>query len=184
MNQTVTKAPPVATMVPREDGPAAYPDAMVRRLPDPAYTAIGAILTHPWFHPFHRRLYRRTGGRGLVGHALGVDMVLLGTIGRRSGRTRTVPLGAIRVGDSWVVIGSYGGRDVDPAWVLNLRAQPKATVQFRRARTAALAHEADPAEATRLWPLVRAGYPGYQLYRERTTRTVPLFVLEPVGEIA
>ena len=153
---------------------------MVRRLPDPAYTAIALILTHPWFHPFHRRLYRRTGGRGVVGHALGVDMLLLRTTGRRSGRSRTVPLGAIRDGEAWVVVGSYGGRDVDPAWVLNLRAEPRALVRFRGVRVAVLAHEADPTEAERLWPLVSAAYPGYQLYRERTTRTVPLFVLDRV----
>jgi len=168
-------------MVPREAGRARYADAMVRRLPDPAYTAIAAVLTHPWFHPFHRRLYGRTGGRGVVGHALGVDMVLLGTTGRRSGRTRIVPLGAIRDGDAWVVIGSYGGRDVDPAWVLNLRADPHATVQYRGVRVAVLAHEADLTEAARLWPLVSTAYPGYQLYRKRTSRTVPLFILEPAA---
>ena len=152
---------------------------MIRRLPDPAYLVIGRVLTHPRFHPVHRRLYRRTGGRGVVGHALGVDMLLLHTTGRSSGRSRTVPLAAVRDGDAWVVVGSFGGRDRDPAWVHNLRAEPRGRIQFRGDSWTVLAREADPPEAARLWPMVEAAYPGYALYRAATTRRVPLFVLEP-----
>ena len=154
---------------------------MVRRLPDRAYMAIGRTLTHPWFHPFHRRLYRRIGGRGIVGRALGMDMLLLTTTGRRTGMTRTVPLGAIQVGEACVVIGSYGGRDHDPAWALNLRAHPRARVQWRDAAWLVVAREAEPVEADRLWPIVTAAYPGYAVYRAAATaRPVPLFVLDRV----
>ena len=151
---------------------------MARRLPDPAYRVIGRVLTHPRFHPVHRRLYLRTGGRGIVGHGLGVDMLLLHTTGRSSGRPRTVPLAAVPDGDAWVVVGSFGGRDRDPGWVHNLRAVPRGRIQVRGDSWVVMATEADSGEAGRLWPIVEAAYPGYATYRAATIRAIPLFVLE------
>ena len=154
---------------------------MIRRLPDPVYLVVARVLTHPRFHPIHRRIYRRTAGRGLVGHILGMDMHLLRTTGRWTGAPRTVPLGAIPDGDAWVVIGSNGGRDADPGWVHNLRAEPRATIQLRCDSWPVIAHEADPPEAARIWPIVVAAYPAYPAYpgyRERTDRLIPLFVLD------
>ena len=160
---------------------------MTRRLPDSAYWMIGRVLTHPRFHPFHRRLYRRTGGRWLVGRGLGVDMLLLQTTGRQSGLARTVPLAAVPLAaaphvDTWVVVGSFGGRHRDPDWAHNLRATPEARIQVRGSVRPVTAREAHGDEAAALWPIVEAAYPGYALYRAATTRLVPLFVLEVGGQ--
>jgi deazaflavin-dependent oxidoreductase (nitroreductase family) len=127
-------------------------------------------------------VYRRTGGRGVLSRALGTDVLLVTTRGRRSGEPRTVPLGAIRDGDAWVVVGSNSGKDREPAWAHNLRADGDVEVEHRNRRRPYRAHEADPDEATRLWPRVIDAYPGYSVYRERTDRPIALFVLEPVGD--
>ena len=152
---------------------------MARRLPRVAYIAIGEILVTHRFARFHRWLIRRTGGRA-GGGALGVDVILVTVRGRRSGEPRTVPLGAVRDGSSWVVIASNAGHDQMPAWALNLRAEQAVTVEHRGVAAPFRAHEAVGAEAVRLWPIVIDAYPGYADYRQRTGRTIPLFVLEPV----
>ena len=91
-----------------------------------------------------------------------------------------MPLGAVRDGSSWVVIASNAGHDQMPAWALNLRADQAVTVESRGVAAPFRAHEAVGAEADRLWPIVIDAYPGYWDYRQRTERTIPLFVLEPV----
>lgn len=143
------------------------------------YLAIGAVLTHPRFHPVHRRLYELTGGRGPIGRALGVDMVVVTMRGRRTGRDRRIPLAAVRDGEAWIVVGSNGGKARAPGWVLNLRAHPDVTVQHRATTTAHRARELTGEGARRQWALVIAAYPGFAVYRDRTDRLIPLFALEP-----
>jgi F420H(2)-dependent quinone reductase len=152
---------------------------MARRLPRFAYIAIGEILVNHRFARFHRWLIRRSGGRLAGGAALGLDVILVTARGRRSGALRTVPLGAVRDGDAWVVIASNAGHDRMPAWASNLRADPAVTVEARGVAAPFRAHEAVGAEADRLWPIVIDAYPGYGDYQTRTERSIPLFVLEP-----
>jgi deazaflavin-dependent oxidoreductase (nitroreductase family) len=108
-----------------------------------------------------------------------MEVILVTTRGRRSGEPRSVPLGAVRDGTSWVVIASNAGHYQMPAWALNLRAEPRATVEHRGVAAAYRAHEARADEADRLWPIVIDAYAGYADYRTRTERPIPLFVLEP-----
>lgn len=148
-------------------------------LPRRVYLAIGLVLTHPRFHPIHRRLYAWTGGRGPVGRALGMDMLLVETRGRKTGERRVVPLGAVRDGASWILVASNAGKDRMPAWVHNLRAEPAVTVDHDGRRASFRAREASGEEYDRLWRVVTSAYPGYGVYRERTDRPIPLFVLDP-----
>jgi deazaflavin-dependent oxidoreductase (nitroreductase family) len=149
-------------------------------LPPRVYLAIGLVLTHPWFHPIHRRLYAWTSGRGPVGRALGMHMLLVETRGRRTGETRVVPLGAVRHGDGWILVASNAGKDRMPAWAHNLRAAPAVVVDHDGRRSPHTAREVtDAPEYDRLWALACAAYPGYAVYRERTDRPIPLFVLDP-----
>lgn len=92
-----------------------------------------------------------------------------------------MPLGAIRIGDAWIVVGSNSGKARTPDWVHNLRADGAVEVESRGLRRPYIAHEAGPDEAAELWPVVIAGYPGYAFYQERTSRPIALFVLEPRG---
>src|SRR5262245_52150920 len=78
----------------------------------------------------HRALYRWSGGR--IGGRIGkLPVLLLTTTGRRSGAPRTVALAYLADGGRFVVIGSNAGEDRDPSWWVNLRANPRATVQVR-----------------------------------------------------
>ena len=128
----------------------------------------------------HRLAYVASGGR--VGSRIwGLEIVLLTTRGRRTGRARTVPLCSLRDGDSFVVIASYGGLDCSPSWWLNLQREPQATLRLGRTSYRVVAREAMAAERERLWARVTAGASGYLAYQRRTTRRIPIVILEPFG---
>jgi len=126
----------------------------------------------------HRLLYRASGGR-IGGRLWDLPVVLLTTTGRHSGKQRTVPLCSFRDGDDVVVIASYGGLDRPPAWWLNLEANPQAELLSGRVRRAVTARNADPDERARLWADVTARAPGYLEYERRTTREIPVVILQP-----
>jgi F420H(2)-dependent quinone reductase len=105
-------------------------------------------------------------------------VLLLTTTGRRSGKRRTVPLSFLADGDAYVVVGSRGGSPRHPSWYLNLEADPEVEVQIGRVHERRRARRADPEEAGRLWPKVLARAPGYGKYRARTSREIPLVLLE------
>lgn len=126
----------------------------------------------------HRVLYSASGGR--IGSRMwGLDILLLTTIGRRSGRARTVPLCSLRDGENFVVIASYGGLDRSPSWWLNLQHEPRATARIGLKTYDVVAREATPIERERLWANVTARAPGYLDYQRRTARRIPVVLLEP-----
>jgi deazaflavin-dependent oxidoreductase (nitroreductase family) len=115
--------------------------------------------------------------------------ITLTTTGRRSGQPRPVTLYAWPDGDGrLILVGSSAGDPVDPAWVGNLRAQPRATIQRGKPRkTTPLegveAREVEPgAERDRLWALVCDAFSYYASYQRKTERLIPLFVLTPVDQ--
>jgi deazaflavin-dependent oxidoreductase (nitroreductase family) len=166
---------------------------MAGPLARPVHLAIGLLGTSRPFTAVHRALYRRLGGRGVLRHGLGVDAILLTTTGRRTGERRTVPLFAFPLDAAgegpgaaasdepgrWVVVASNAGRHRGPAWYGNLRAESSVEVQLGDRRWRAEARTAAGDERERLWTLVAAGYPGYDVYRDRTDRPIPIVVLEP-----
>jgi len=124
----------------------------------------------------HRVLFRVTRGR--IGRRLvNNDMLLLSTTGRTSGKDHTVPLLYLRDGDDLVVIASWGGRDNNPEWYLNLVANPAAFVQVDGHRFPVTATAADAARRERLWPNALAAYDGYRQYQSRTDREIPVVIL-------
>jgi deazaflavin-dependent oxidoreductase (nitroreductase family) len=125
----------------------------------------------------HRLFYRLSGGR-VGGRLWGLPVVLLTTTGRRSGKQRTVPLCSFPDGGDVVVIASFGGLDRPPAWWLNLEADPQAELLTGRERRAVTARNADPDERRRLWAEVTARAPGYLEYERRTTREIPVVILQ------
>ena len=125
----------------------------------------------------HRFMYRR----GLARKMGQMQQVLLTTTGRKSGKPHTVPLGAIREGDGWVVIASFGGADVDPSWWLNMKANPDVTVQVNDQVIKARMQEiTDPADRERIWNTVVSTMKGYANYPKKTSRVIPLGLLRPV----
>src|SRR5579859_3796763 len=130
------------------------------------------------FLDLHQFIYERTGG--LVGHRLGrVRTLLLRTRGRKSGETRTAALLYLMDGDHFVVVGSKGGSDLPPAWLLNLQADPAVEVQVGTRRFPARARVATDAERRRLWPVVVEEWAQYARYQSQTEREIPLVILKP-----
>ena len=145
------------------------------------YRLVGLIGTSRLVRRLHPPVYRLTGGRWIVGRNLGMRNVIVTTVGRRTGRVRDVPLYAVDDGSRLVVIGSFAGRDEEPAWVGNLVAHPDATVRVGRQVRPVRAREAEGAERERLWAMAASAYPGYEAYARRTSRRIPVVVLEPTG---
>ena len=128
----------------------------------------------------HRALYRATGGR--VGARLGgLDMLLLSCRGRKSGELRTVPLACMADGADRVVVGSNNGQDSDPAWWLNLQANPEAQVRLGRESWPVRAELATPDERARLWPLLCEQNRFYSRYESQTSREMPVVILRRTG---
>ena len=105
--------------------------------------------------------------------------IKLTTTGRRTGEARTVTLYAWPDGDDLVVVGSRGGSKDDPAWADNLRANAAAVVHRGRESIDVKAREVSGPERERLWSFVTEQFRYYASYQRKTTRTIPVFVLEP-----
>ena len=128
---------------------------------------------------FHRFLYRASAGR-IGGKLGGGQILLLTTFGRRSGKRRTTPLAYLEDGDRLVLAAAFAGADVHPAWYLNFLARADVEVQIRGRRTRPMrGRPASPRERARLWRAFTALYPRAEDYQRRTTRVIPLLVLEP-----
>jgi deazaflavin-dependent oxidoreductase (nitroreductase family) len=107
-----------------------------------------------------------------------MPVLLLTTVGRKTGKARTVPLTYIEDGDSVVLVASYGGRPHNPDWFENLVAHPKVEVVIDGRRRGMTARRATVDERDRLWPTVVATYDGYARYQAKTSREIPLAIVE------
>lgn len=128
---------------------------------------------------FHPALLKLTGGR--VGRSLvGMPVVVLETVGRKSGVVRRTPLTSpVQDGETVVLVASYGGDSRHPAWYLNLTADPDVTIEMNGARRAMRARTATPEEKAALWPRIVRAYKGYAAYQKRTDRDIPVVLLDP-----
>jgi deazaflavin-dependent oxidoreductase (nitroreductase family) len=124
----------------------------------------------------HVRAYRSTGGR-LGANLGGLPHLLLTTVGRKSGESRTVPLTYMTDGPAYVLVASNGGSDRHPAWWLNLRTTPRAHVQVGPEAFSIVASEAEGVERERLWAAVKKFNPFYAQYEKITDRQIPVVVL-------
>jgi deazaflavin-dependent oxidoreductase (nitroreductase family) len=116
--------------------------------------------------------------RGKVGGPFeGRDMVLLTTTGAKSGAKRLVPLVYLPIDGRMLIVGSFGGAPVDPAWVHNLRANPQAHVDIGTDAYDVVARELPPDERDALFDKVTAVAPGFAEYQANTERIIPLFEL-------
>jgi F420H(2)-dependent quinone reductase len=127
----------------------------------------------------HAAVYRAT--HGVIGHRIPGQppVLLLDHVGAKSGTKRTSPLVYGRDGENLVLVASKGGYPKHPAWFHNLRAHPDTTVQVGSRKLNVHARVAEGEERERLWSLMVGVYGGYEDYRKRTEREIPLVVLEP-----
>jgi F420H(2)-dependent quinone reductase len=127
----------------------------------------------------HASVYR--GTNGLIGYRFpgAPPMLLLDHVGAKTGKPRTTPLVFGRDGQNVILVASKGGYPRHPAWFHNLETDPDASIQIGSKRMDVRARVADPEERKRLWPLMVKVYRGYEGYRRRTEREIPLVILEP-----
>jgi len=123
-------------------------------------------------------LYRLTGGR----IARKVDVLILTTRGRRTGKTRTVLLQFFRDGANMVIVAANSGRSSRPGWFYNLKATPTVRVQVKDRILQVRAQELTTDEAPAFWPRILRVAPTYARYQQATSRTIPLVRLVPVGQ--
>jgi len=106
-----------------------------------------------------------------------VPVLLLTTTGRKTGKRRTTPLLYVEEGDRYVVVASVGGAPSHPAWYLNLRSNPAATIQVGGRKVAVTAETAGLEERARLWPRLTQMWPRYDDYQAKTRREIPVVIL-------
>jgi deazaflavin-dependent oxidoreductase (nitroreductase family) len=110
----------------------------------------------------------------------GANLLLLATTGARSGQRRVSPLAYFRIDGKLIIIGSFAGADVNPAWVHNLRANPDAHIEVGTDSFDVTARELPSQERDELFEKVAAAAPGFAEYQAKTNRVIPLFELAPV----
>ena len=123
--------------------------------------------------------FRANGGR-VGGQFAGAPLLLLTTTGAKTGRRYTNPVMYLPDGDRVVVFASKGGAPTNPDWYHNLVAHPRATVEVGAEKIDVDARIAEGVERDRLWSTQKERYPSFAEYEEKTTREIPVVVLEQV----
>jgi proline iminopeptidase len=138
-------------------------------------TDIGTDIT--LVGPEHAKKYLETNGE--VGHIWnGATILLLTTKGRKSGEDRLIPIIYTQVGDRIAIIASKGGAPDHPAWYLNAVADPHVKIQIKGEKFDGIARTAEGAEHDELWAESLKQWPNYDVYQSRTTRKIPILVVE------
>ncbi|TDX03436.1 nitroreductase family deazaflavin-dependent oxidoreductase [Kribbella sp. VKM Ac-2566] len=111
---------------------------------------------------------------------MGMKVVLLTMRGAKSGKIRKVPLMRVEHDGVYAAVASLGGAPKNPVWYYNLKADPKLTLQDGETTKEYVAREIEGEEYDEWWQRAVAAYPPYAEYQTKTTRKIPLFVLDPV----
>jgi deazaflavin-dependent oxidoreductase (nitroreductase family) len=133
------------------------------------------------FTTLHRSVFDMSKGR-VMGKAAGMPVVKLTTTGRKTGARRDTMLTTpLQEGTKIMLVASMGGAPKHPAWYLNLRSNPQVTVTIGGERRDMVARTAGPEERADLWPRIIGAHPNYGGYQEKTSREIPVVVLEPAS---
>ena len=117
---------------------------------------------------------------GHLGSQLGrQSILLLHTVGRRSGKNRIISLSYYRDGNDYLLVGSNWGKETQPAWFHNLMGQPRSTIQVGQKTITVLAHQAQGEEYQRLWQQVTKQNQQYVEYQSKMKRRLPIIILTP-----
>ncbi|MFN2136024.1 MAG: nitroreductase family deazaflavin-dependent oxidoreductase [Candidatus Promineifilaceae bacterium] len=126
--------------------------------------------------------FRANDGR-VGGPFEGMTLLLLHTTGAKSGKERVNPVATIRDEDRYVIIASKGGAPTNPDWYYNLVANPDVEVEVGTEQFPAMATVTEEPERTRLYDKVAAVYPGFEEYRQKTSRAIPVITLRPEAKV-
>ena len=127
-------------------------------------------------------LYEGSGGvKGTTLRDTGLPCIIVTHIGGKTGGIRKIPLMRVKVDDSYVLVGSYGGREKNPVWVYNLRANPNVEIRDKTEVFKMRVREVeDDHERQRLWDAAAEAFPTYNDYKAKAPRKNPVFIAEPV----
>ncbi len=124
--------------------------------------------------------FRASGGK--VGGAFeGAPLLLLHTTGAKTGQERVNPMMYRRVGDNYAVFASKAGAPTSPDWYHNLIVNPAVRAEIGTQTIDLTARVADSAEREPIWAAQKAEYPGFADYEQKTTRQIPVVILEPAS---
>jgi deazaflavin-dependent oxidoreductase (nitroreductase family) len=142
-------------------------------------------LNAPWVNFFikwmakgNTWIYKVSNGK-LGGRFQNAPVALLTTTGRKTGEPRVSPLLYLREGNRVILVASRGGSDKHPLWYLNLKANPKVSVQIKDEVLQLQARDATEAEREEYWPKLDAMYPSFGDYRSWTDRVIPVVICDP-----
>jgi deazaflavin-dependent oxidoreductase (nitroreductase family) len=124
--------------------------------------------------------FRANAGR-VGGSFEGAPLLLLHSTGAKSGRERVNPMMYRKVGDAWAVFASKGGADTNPDWYHNLLANPRAQIEVGTDCFDVTARTATDDEREPIWSAQKADYSGFAGYEQRTSRQIPVVILERAG---
>ena len=142
----------------------------------PRQEQIGGVVVK-YMSRFNTWLFRVSGGRLGAHMPGGQPVLLLTTIGRKTGQPKTAPLLYLKEGGTYVIVASLGGMSHHPLWFKNLEANPRVEIEVGSEKLAMTARTATAAEKATLWPKLVAMYPSYADYQQRTTRDIPVVLL-------
>jgi F420H(2)-dependent quinone reductase len=127
--------------------------------------------------------YESSGGtRGLTLRDTGLPVVIVTNRGARSGKLRKTPVMRVEHDGRYAAVASQGGAPTHPFWYYNLRANPRVELQDGPHKQNMVAREISGDERAQWWERAVAAYPPYAEYQQKTTRQIPVFVLEPAGD--
>ncbi len=126
-------------------------------------------------------LYEGSGGTEGVGlRDTGLPCIIVTHTGNKTGSIRKTPLMRVKDGDSYVLVASKGGAPKNPEWVYNLRTDAEVELRDATEVQAMRVREVEDAdERARVWALAVEAFPPYEEYRNKTSRTIPVFIAEP-----
>ncbi|MFF7236152.1 nitroreductase family deazaflavin-dependent oxidoreductase [Streptomyces collinus] len=128
-------------------------------------------------------LYESSGGtKGTTLRDTGLPVIVLTTRGARSGKIRKTPLMRVEHEGRYAAVASIGGAPKHPVWYFNVKADPRVELQDGARKRDMRAREVTGAEKAEWWERAVAAFPPYADYQAKTSRVIPLFVLEPVDE--
>lgn len=122
--------------------------------------------------------FRANGGK-VGGPFEGGTLLLLHTVGAKSGEPRVTPVMYQDIGDGVAVFASKAGAPTNPAWYHNLLANPRVSAEIGTETLPFVARVAEGAERDRIWEAQKQGNPGFADYERKTTRQIPVIILEP-----
>jgi deazaflavin-dependent oxidoreductase (nitroreductase family) len=125
-------------------------------------------------------LSRITRGRWSFVRLAGLTSLMLTVVGRKSGIPRSTPVLCVPYEDGYLIAGSNFGGPTEPIWVLNIRAASTVGVLISGVAMTAVPREVTGPERAIVWDHMLQTWPNYAKYAERTGRTIPVFLLEPV----